>query len=82
MSSSVHTVKAETLREGDRLLLKDLRVLTVSSKPVVWAGGKIHVKFDDFAQKDRGSFDLEPDQKVRVICSGWCAIDQALADLL
>lgn len=76
MSTVVHTIQASTLKEDDRILLRDLRVLTV-----LRVNGN-NVRYHELATDLRGELLLDPTQKVKVLCEGRCSIDQAIADLI
>lgn len=81
MSTSIHNTQAIELREGDRVLLKDLRILTVSSRPVL-AEGTLTIKYENIATNERGVLEVAPSQKVRLICPGYCHIERDMEQIL
>jgi len=79
MVSPVHTVNARDLKRDDRILLKDLRVLVVTR---VAHGSPTVFDYRNDAARDTGRMETDPLQKLKVLCEGWCPIEEELADLL
>lgn len=79
--SAVHTQPVTSLVEGSRVLLKDLRILTLTVPPIVSDEG-VTIRWRQIATDETGSLTVPPDQKVKVLCPGWCDIDSALEEIL
>lgn len=79
---SVSRIKAaEDLAEGDRIMLKDLRVLEVTRVKVMDLTG-VRIWYDELATKTTGAtLDLDHDQQVKIIWGGWDAEDEKRATL-
>lgn len=80
--SKAHVKRAEHLKEDDRILLKDLRILTVRGRPQNTGEDQVTVRYHELATKSTGEMVVATDQRVKVICEGWCIIDQELDKLL
>lgn len=78
----MHVMRADLLREDNRILLKDLRILTVQGFPQNTGEDKVTVKYYELATKTYGEMEVAADQRVKIICEGWCKIDQELDALL
>ena len=80
--TTTHKFSAGRLVEGDRILLKDLRVLTVERTRV--ERDSITVYYREISAKETGSLDLDIDRTITTICKslGWCRIDQELDTLI
>lgn len=80
MTTRVHTIRADMLQEEDRILLKDLRVLTVRS--IIKDDVAISVRHHELATDTRDVMVLAHDRELKILCEGRCPIDLAIADLI
>lgn len=76
--STSHIKRAEDLREDDRILLKDLRIFTVRGRPQHTGEDLVTIKYYQLATKTYDEMVVAADQRVKVLCEGWCKIDQEL----
>lgn len=81
MSSTAHLKRADDLREDDRILLKDLRILTVRGRPKP-ADGSVTIRYYQLATKEYDELVVAPDQKVNVLCPDRCPICIDMDDLI
>ena len=79
---SVHSVPADTLVEDDRILLRDLRVLTIVGSVQHEDLGQVTFKHFNLASGDRGSLTVPARQNVKLLCEGRCFISRELDMLL
>lgn len=82
MSSTAHLRKAEDLKQDDRILLKDLRVLTVNARPNHTAEDQVTIKYYELATKTYDALVVASDQKVKVLCPDRCPICIAVDELI
>lgn len=80
--STSHIKRVEDLREDDRILLKDLRIFTVRARPQHTGEDLMTIKYHELATKTYDELVVPADQRVKVLCEGWCKIDQELDALL
>lgn len=80
--SSMHIKQAQDLHEDDRILLKDLRIFTVQGKPRNSGVDEVTIRYYELATQTYGELVVAAEQHVKVICEGWCKIDQELDVLL
>lgn len=71
---------ASTLIEDDRVLLKDLRVLTVVR--VVPSDEGLDIRYYELAAKQDGVLPVPATQMVKLLCAGKCYLSRQLDDLL
>lgn len=75
-----HTIAASRLTEDCRILLKDLRVLTVTR--VERGVGWLTIHYYELAAKERGSLEVSGAQQVKILCDGRCPISRELDHIL
>lgn len=73
-------VAAHTLKEDDRILLKDLRILTVTALVKQTDGHTI--RYYDLARAENGSLAVVKGQMVRLLVEGGAAIDNNLVNII
>lgn len=83
--ASSHIADVWRLIEDDRVLLKDLRVLTVLR--IERGVGNITVHYYELATKERGTLEVPANQKVKLLCpyatgAGRCYLNRELDELL
>jgi hypothetical protein len=76
----VHTHRADDVHVGDRIMLKDLRVLEVTG--VSPQDGGTIIRYNELASKSHGSLATITGQKLKLLCEGGCSIERALEDLI
>lgn len=77
----VHTTRVELLRDEDRILLKDLRILQVNGKPNV-TQGNVNIRWYQVASGERGALEVPVGSPVKIVCHNSCHIDKELESLL
>lgn len=82
MCPSIHTTQTHRLVQGDRILLKDLRVLEVTQ--VVPQQDGFTVRYYELATKESGSLALVKGQFLKIICGSvrGCSVGQEVAELI
>lgn len=79
--SGWHPKRADDLIEDDRILLKDLRILTVRARPRP-ENQMVTIKYHELATKTYDELVVAPDQRVKVLCRNRCHICLAMDELI
>lgn len=80
---SVHTTQAYRLVEGDRILLKDLRVLNVKAVRPGAEPNHLRILWYQEASKTNGELDVPRRQLLKIICGErGCSVGREAAELI
>jgi hypothetical protein len=82
VSSTAHLTRADDLKEDNRILLKDLRVLTVRARPQNTGVDEVTIRYYELATKSYDELVVACDQKVKVLCPDRCPICIAVDELI
>lgn len=81
MTSAVRTVQVSDLTAGDRMLLKDLRVLEVL-RTTPDGSSRTVISYHNLAAQEHDTITVPSGSPCKIIQGGWDRIDQTLADLI